>query len=224
MLPWPSWLGLAIAFGGTLLLVSPAQRALGPPDRLRTQLLDQIALWTLFAAVLAVVLVLENRPLASIGLRPFSWHSLAWGLALAAFLMWIVAPLNLRLLHASGLAGFDAGIADFVRRPPWLQVWAVIGAGVVEETLFRGFAIERLAEASGSYLVAGALALTAFALLHLPMWGWGPVLTFFVSGAVLTAFYLWRHDLLANTTAHILVDTMGLILLPRRTSHRATAP
>lgn len=59
MLAWPSWLGLAVVFGGPLLLVTPAQRLLGPPGRLRTQTLEQLAMLMLLAAVLFVVLALE---------------------------------------------------------------------------------------------------------------------------------------------------------------------
>jgi membrane protease YdiL (CAAX protease family) len=216
VLAWPSWLGLAVVFGGSLLLVSPAQRLLGAPGRLPRQALEQLAMWVLLVAVLWVVLVLEGRPLASIGLRPFAWSSIGWGIALAALLMWVVAPIGPRLSAKLGLAGFEAGLASFATLPLWLKIVAVLGGGVVEETLFRGFAIERLAEASGSYLLAAASTLVFFALLHLPMWGWGPVLSISISGAVLTAFYVSRQDLLANIVAHTIVDAMGLIVVPSR--------
>jgi membrane protease YdiL (CAAX protease family) len=216
VLAWPSWLGLAVVFGGPLLLVTPAQRLLGPPGRLRTQALEQLAMWVLLAAVLYIVLALEGRPLASIGLRPFHWTSLASGLALAAVLMRVVAPIGSWMIGRLRLAGFETGLAAFATLPLWLKLVAVLAGGVVEETLFRGFAIERIAEASGSYLLAAALTLVFFALLHLPMWGWGPVLSFSISGAVLTAFYIWRQDLLANMVAHTIVDAVGLIVVPSR--------
>jgi membrane protease YdiL (CAAX protease family) len=209
-----TWIGLGVAFAGPLLLVSPAQRLLGDPARLRTRLLEQLALWAVLAAVVWIVLAWERRPLGSIGVRPFAWSSVAWGLGLAAVLMWVVTPLSLRLLGALRLAGFESGIASFAALPLALKLFAVLGAGVVEETLYRGYALERLAEASGSWLLAGALTLACFALIHLPMWGWGPVLTLFVSGAVLTAFYVWRQDLLANVVAHVVVDAMGLVVVP----------
>jgi membrane protease YdiL (CAAX protease family) len=216
MLPWPTWLGLAVACGGPLLLVSPVGRLLGPPCRLRTQVLEQLAMWVLLAALLFVVLAVEGRPLASIGLRPLAWDSIAFGLGLAALLMWVVAPLASRAVRVLDLAGFEAGLATFATLPLWLKLVAVLGGGVVEETLFRGFAVERIAEASGSYLLAGALTVVFFALIHLPMWGWGPVLAFSISGTVLTVFYVWRQDLLANVVAHTIVDAMGLIVVPSR--------
>lgn len=137
----PTWIGLGVAFLGPLLLVTPAQRLLGDPARLRTRVLEQLVLWALLAAVVWIVLAWERRPLASIGVRPFAWGSVAWGLGLAALLMWVVTPLSLRLLAALRLAGFESGIASFAALPLGLKLLAVLGAGVVEETLYRGFAL-----------------------------------------------------------------------------------
>ena len=97
--------------------------------------------------------------------------------------------------------------------PPWFLVFAAITAGVVEETLFRGYALERLGELTGSYTLAGICTLAIFALIHLPFWGWGPVVAFLIGGVVSTAFYVWRHDLMALIVAHALTDTLGLLLL-----------
>jgi hypothetical protein len=47
----PTLVGLAISLGGVALLASPAHRWLGPPELLRTRVLDQLALRLLFAAV-----------------------------------------------------------------------------------------------------------------------------------------------------------------------------
>jgi membrane protease YdiL (CAAX protease family) len=47
--------------------------------------------------------------------------------------------------------------------------------------------------------------LVIFSIAH---WtgGWANILIAFVTGAVLTAFYLWRKDLVANMIGHFLVD------------------
>lgn len=210
----PQIVGLAIALGGTALLVSPAHRVLGDPNRLATRVLDQLAMWALLAAVVAVVLLWERRPLASLGLLPLAWSSVAWGLALAAAQMWVVVPATLWLIRALGFHGFDSGIATVVAWPLWLRILAVVTAGVVEEALFRGYAIDRLAPFAGGPWPAGALSLAVFALVHLPMWGAGPVISVVFTGGVATAFFLWRGDLLANIIAHVVTDAMGLIVVP----------
>jgi hypothetical protein len=55
--------GLAVAWGGMALLVSPAARLLGPSDRLSTQILGQLAFWAIFAIVIAIVLYWEEHPI-----------------------------------------------------------------------------------------------------------------------------------------------------------------
>jgi uncharacterized protein len=212
--PVATIVGLVVAIGGVALLASPASRVLGDPARLRTQVLDQMVLWLLFAAVIAIVLFWERLPLASIGLKPFAWRSLALGAVFAAVVMWIATPIGTFVASKAGLPLFDAGIAEFAQRPLWLRILAVVTAGVVEETLFRGYALERIASLCGNEWLAAALTLAVFTAVHWPVWGAGPVLVFVFTGGALTAAYVWQHDLLANAIAHVVVDAMGLIVMP----------
>jgi CAAX protease family protein len=218
-----TWAGIAIGFLGPLVLASPAARIFGDPERTRTMFLYQAAMWAFAAVILFVVLGVERRPLSSIGLKPPGVRSIAMGLALAAVIMWIVTPFNLWLLRQTGLAGFGEGIATFGRMPLWLRIFAVLTAGVVEEILYRGFPLERIAELSGSVVLAGAITVLVFALVHWPTWGAGPVLTFVVSSAVTTGFYVWQRDLTATIVAHAVVDAMGLIVVPWLTRSNAAA-
>ena len=220
MLGVATWVGIAIGFLGPLLLASPASRVLGDPERVRTMLIYQLAMWAFLAAVLWIVLGVERRPLASIGLRPPGVRSIAMGLALAAVIMWVLTPFNVWLLGKLGLGGFEEGIATARRMPTWLLAFAVLTAGVVEEVLYRGFPLERLAEATGSAALAGAITVLVFALVHWPTWGAGPVLSFVVSGVVVTAFYVWQRDLTATIVAHVVVDAMGLIVVPWLSANR----
>lgn len=206
--------GLAVAWGGTALLVSPAARLLGPPDRLSTQILGQLAFWTVFAIVIAIVLYWEKQPLASLGLRPFGWSSIGWGFLLAAFIMYVAYPVEVWALGALGLPGFEAGIAKVVAVPLWIRVFAVVTAGIVEDTLFLGYALQRLRRLIGRDWIAAAVSVTVTALLHWPHWGVGPVLAFVVSAAIGTAFFLWRQDLLANIVAHATADGMAFVVVP----------
>ena len=96
----------------------------------------------------------------------------------------------------------------------WFRVAAVVTAGVVEETLFNGFAVTRLALLTGSLWLAGALSVTVFAGLHVPFWGAGPALSFLIGGTASTAFFIWRQDLLAMIVAHVAIDAWGLVITP----------
>jgi membrane protease YdiL (CAAX protease family) len=211
---WASVVGLLVAFGGTAWLVSPASRVLGDEALLRTRILEQLALWAIFAAVLAVVLLWEREPLASLWLRPFAWRSVALGVAFAALQIWVIYPLRMRLLAWSDLPGFAAGAEAILALPLWFRVVAVIGAGVVEEAVFHGFALTRLGALFGSPWAAALVVVPAFALVHYPVWGPGPVLTFLVGGAVGAALFILSRDLLALIVCHVLVDAMGLVITP----------
>jgi membrane protease YdiL (CAAX protease family) len=204
----PTLIGLVLALGGPALLASvphrPHENALG------ARLADQFRLLALTAGVIAMVLW-ERRPLDSIGWQGVSGVSLAWGAALAFIFIRVLVPLEMLALKRLQLGDFSAGLARLVHLPPGVLIFAALVAGVAEETLFRGYAFTRLSELTGSEILAGLVTVAIFALVHLRLWGWGAVATFAVNGAVLTAFFAWRHDLLANITAHALTDAVGLL-------------
>jgi hypothetical protein len=52
-----------------------------------------------------------------------------------------------------------------------------------------------------------------FAALHIPVWGAGPSLSFFLGGLATTAFFAWRKDWLAVIVAHV-IDMWGLLVTP----------
>lgn len=208
---FPTLTGLLLSLGGPALLASPLRRRLGHEDALGARLADQFRLLALTVAVIAVVVRWEGRPLASIGWQGFAWESLAWGAMLAFVFIRVLVPVEIHLLARLKLEGFGAGLARLAHLPPAVLIFAALVAGWAEETLFRGYAFTRLAELMGSEILAGLITVAVFALVHLRLWGWGAVATFAVNGAVLTAFFAWRHDLLANITAHALTDIVGLL-------------
>lgn len=206
--------GLTLALAGPVLLALSSDRCFAGSDAVTQNLAGQLTLWALLAGVVGITLGWERRPLASLGLRPLRLASLAWGLAAAAALVYVVVPLSSSLVHAAGLAGFEAGLARVLVLPLWLRVLAVVSGGVVEEALYRGYAITRLELVTNSKALAGALSVLVFALAHAPLWGPGPVISFVLSGGFLAAFFLWRRDLLANVVAHVAVDTLGIVVGP----------
>lgn len=91
---------------------------------------------------------------------------------------------------------------------------ATVTAGIVEEMFYRGYAIERLALFTDNFWWAGLLAFTIFGVVHVPFWGWGPVLSMSIADIPVLVFYIWQHDLLACIIAHAVTDIIGLIILP----------
>jgi membrane protease YdiL (CAAX protease family) len=81
----------------------------------------------------------------------------------------------------------------------------------VEELFYRGYAIERLQLVGLSRFWSVAIPLVIFSLGH---WSGAAanILIAFAAGLLLTGFYLWRHDLVANMIGHALVDFVANVL------------
>jgi len=201
----PTLAGLILALGGPALLAGPLQRHLGGENARSTSLIDQLCRLALLAGVIAVVMRWDGRPLASLGWSGFAWQSVAWGSMLAFVFVRVLVPAETRLLGRLGLAA-DHGLAPPKRLPVPLLVFVALVAGVAEETLYRGYAFTRIAELADSEIFAGLITVGVLAQVHLYRRGGGAVAAFVINGGVLTAFFAWRHDLLANVIAHTLTD------------------
>ncbi|HEY1342330.1 MAG TPA: CPBP family intramembrane glutamic endopeptidase [Bryobacteraceae bacterium] len=206
--------GLLVAWGGAAVLVSPVGRPLSDPSRLGLALAAEALLWALAGTLVAGVLFWEKLPLESMWLRPFHWRSIAWGLLLAGVYYAILFPLGEWVRRTAGMPGFAGGMEQMMRFPLWYRIAAAVSAGVVEEVLFRGYSVTRLATLTGRIWLAAAIALVGFCALHAPLWGWGFVLSALVSGAGAMAFFVWRKDLLAMMVFHATTDIVGLVLAP----------
>jgi membrane protease YdiL (CAAX protease family) len=134
---------------------------------------------------------------------------LAWGVGLAV--VCFAAALGCLAIYAA--LGIHYGEGQGISRALPVTSLAVLRAGISEEVLYRGYAIERLQSLTGSKWVAAGLSLILFAAFHFRQ-GMAGVMIAFVLGAVLTAFYLWKRDLISNILAHFLVDFVPNVLLP----------
>ena len=95
---------------------------------------------------------------------------------------------------------------------PYLyKIVLVTRASVAEETTFRGYAIERIQELSGSRPIAGIVSLAVFTAAHLSYWGVVPLIGVAAAGAVLTLLYMWRRDLISNIIGHFTIDAAQLL-------------
>jgi membrane protease YdiL (CAAX protease family) len=107
----------------------------------------------------------------------------------------------------------NTGVANRLAAMPfWYRFMLVTRAAVAEETLFRGYPIERLEELTASLALAGFVSWAAFAIAHLGAWGWPQLMVAGFGGAILTILYLWRRNLWLNMIAHWIVDGTGFLL------------
>lgn len=130
--------------------------------------------------------------------RPeLTWRQFVWGAGLAAVLC--AVPL-VRRLTEGGVAQ-PAGM---------LPVWAAVVSfvAVAEELLLRGALFARAKERYGS---AAAVAVTsvAFALLHVPVYGWHVLPLDVAVGVCLGGVRLLAGSVTAPAVAHTLADLAG---------------
>jgi membrane protease YdiL (CAAX protease family) len=111
-----------------------------------------------------------------------------------------------------GLKMNMAAVASITHVPLWLQTATMVRAGVVEEILFRGYAIERLWTLSGSKWLAATVSAAAFIAIHISSWGYSQLIVVAFGALILSLLYLFRRDLASNMGAHFLTDFVGFML------------
>ena len=208
--PW-TYVGLAIALLGIPILVFVYRQMAANPAAAGSVAIREIAILAMVALLLWIVVSREKLPLSSIGLRfDGIWRSLAWGLAGALLCAAGLAAI-LTAFHFLGMSYGSGGGAISVSL--WATTLTVARAGIAEEVFYRGYAIERIEALTGSRWMAALIPLIPFAAFHYRQGVAGIAIALFL-GAILTAFYLWKRNLLANIFAHFLVDFVPNVLLP----------
>ena len=204
---------VVLALGGPPLLALIARPLPGDSATVAHALPFDLILWGMLALVLLVVIRVEQLPLSSIGLKSPGWPTLLWSLALVFVITFVLSPAITQWLDRIGLAGYERGLVQLFRYPASYRVFLAITAGVVEEALYRGYAVDRLSRLTGSSWMGGSIALFAFSLAHLPFWGIGPAVVSLAGGGIMTLFFVWKRDLAANMIAHAIGDIVGLLFV-----------
>jgi uncharacterized protein len=209
--PTSGWtkLGLVIALLGIPAIVT-AQRLLAPDADPTIKAIREVLILALTAFLLWIIVKRERLPLTSVGFRPGQvGRSLGWGVGLAVVsFAAIVACLAL-----FSVLGIRYGEGGTISRSLPVTFLTITRAGFAEELFYRGYAIERIQALTGNKWLAAIVSLLAFGLFHFWLGASGVFLAL-VLGAVITAFYMWKRDLLAAIFAHFLVDFVPNVLFP----------
>jgi membrane protease YdiL (CAAX protease family) len=201
-------IGLAIALGWPFLFFGHGVESLSNLTQDAGVLIKE---WAVTIVVVAIVLFWERKPLTSIGLRLPNWIDLA---AMAgAFVAAIVASSIVASLteHGSSLPDLRTLLAV-----PWAMKLALtLTAGICEETILRGYALERLIGIFKNRWLPGAIVIVVFGAGHAGRYGLTPALLVpTVIGAAITLLYLWRRNLPICMLLHAAIDAVGLFLIP----------
>ena len=212
-------IGLIAALLGAPLM-SLAFRQLGFPPM---AVASRLALWLLGILVMAIAAHGAGNFKADLGLRvPDGESILGAGVATAVVLgLW---PFFQRLQKSLGGVSIDRSDAFRIitRLSVGARLFIVLTAAVVEETLYRGYAIGIGEHLLGGPWPAVALSLAAFVLGHF-RWGMSHLLSVFWAGSVLSVLFVGTHDLAACVLAHALIDSVGVFLAPAAIARRKAA-
>jgi CAAX protease family protein len=201
-----TWAGLFLSLFA-MVVIRHAFAFLVPEITFAAAILKETLIWASAAALLLIICRGERLSFRSIGLSTCRWwKSIAWGLVIAVASAAVVGG----LAYVTGY-GHGPGSAAFEKLPLWLVTLIVFRAGVVEELFYRGYAIERLRMVGLGRFWSVTIPLVIFSLGH---WSGGAanILIALAAGIILTGFYLWRRDLVANMIGHGLVDFVANVV------------
>lgn len=202
-------IGLVLAFG---LPETELGRLIAPGRGVGPQLVREAVWWAFGGIILFWVVKVERLPLASIGLKRPTAGTWLWAVAAAVGAMASIMLSYSVIFPALGLKMNMAVVNSITSMPLWLMVGMMLRAGVVEEILYRGYAIERIEALTGSKWLAAGVSAGIFTLTHLASWGAAQLIVVAFGALIMTLVYLWRRDLVTNMTAHFLVDFVGFML------------
>ena len=201
-----TWVGLAVSLFA-MVAIRQVFVFFVPEPTFASAVLKEALIWLNAVALIVIIRRGEHLSLRSIGLGTARWwKSILWGFIIAI----VSAVAVLALAHVTGY-GHGPGSSAFEKLPLWLITAIVLRAGVVEELFYRGYSIERLRLVGLGRFWSVAIPLVIFSLGH---WSGGVanILIAFAAGLILTGFYLWRRDLVANMIGHGLVDFVANVL------------
>jgi membrane protease YdiL (CAAX protease family) len=178
----------------------------------------EVLWWILFAVILAYTLLVERKSLSTLGFRRPGVWDIALGI-LAGVVMFMGIGMIFQFVLPALHLEVNQHLNTLLSAPLWFRLLTVTRAALVEETAFRGYGFERIAEWTGGPLLAGLATWALFTIAHLQSWGWGQVIIAAYGGLVLTILYIWWRNLWANIIAHWITDGAGFLLVPFLIAH-----
>ena len=181
-------LGLAAIVGARLLAVREG--------------LDPLMVGAAFGGGLGV-LALASRARRMPSRRSLSVASIAEPLLLGAsvgLVLVAVAVVGQAIGGVTAIPGLGRPAAPFA---PWALITLLVAAA--EEGVLRGALFDRL-ERVGGLAAAVVLTTLAFALMHVPLYGWHVVPLDLAVGLVLAGLRIWTRGLAAPVAAHAVAD------------------
>lgn len=188
------------------------------PSYLWQRAMTSASFYGLTLAVLWIILLEGGYNFDSIGWKNFRAGDLAWSVlffGIAVCVWWLVS----KFLSKFGLKYTQEYTFGHRYDLPFIFLWSVIVATIVEETCFRGYLITVL-EGRFGILVAVVLSILLFALYHLPL-GAGAFIHILFWGPFPLILFLWTQSLYPSVLMHALNNLLAYIILPLTRTKKA---
>lgn len=159
------------------------------------------------AALIAIVICWERRPLSSIGLRRPALGDLGWGI-LAYPIIGVGSALSFSLLSPGASRSVHSQLAAWETPSTGWRIALAISVPLFEELYFRGYVIERVKEISGSVVVGVLLGTAVDLYIHSTYWDASYVVAIAFAQVALALLYVWRGSVAPCVVAHFLMDAL----------------
>lgn len=162
---------------------------------------------------------LARTPWREIGyLRPRSWiGSLAVGIVFGAAFKFLMKAVVMPLLGADSINQAYHYLAGNRAALPGMLYAVIIGAGFGEETVFRGYAFERLGKLFGSSAWAKTLIVSLisawFGVIHYPVRGLAGAEQAMIFGLLFGTIFAIRGRIFMLMVAHAAFDVTALAII-----------
>jgi membrane protease YdiL (CAAX protease family) len=155
----------------------------------------------------------ECKSFASIGVGKFKWRHLWMGGLTFVFAMGAMVISGI-LLEANGLEPIRSLQTVLKSYSPTTLLGLFLTGTILEEILYRGYLIERLAGLMGQLWLAGLLSWIAFTLVHLKFFGLGPTIDVSIFSAALVLLYLKERCIWPCMVAHGINNALSYLIFP----------
>jgi membrane protease YdiL (CAAX protease family) len=171
-------------------------------DRNGKVLAGALSFWVIVGLILLLIRYDEGQPLRSIGIKRLkNWQEgvialiidfVTLGCANVAFV------LLARTIFPTNLTGRQ--VFNF---PLPLVILLFLTGSVVEEILYRGYALERLQALTGNWWLSGGVTWALFVAFHVPAYPMAHIVGYVAPAAlVATLAYIWKRNLLFTIIIH----------------------
>ncbi len=202
-------IGLGIALFGPLIITVNKRLAKNE----FSVLVSKLILWVLVALVGFIIFFGENESLISIGFKKLTYETFLIGF-IGGIGSMVIMGLSHFIFKKIGPNKTENTYGELTKLSNNHRVLIVLTAAVVEEILYRGYAIERLSLFTNHIWFAGIISTLFFTAAHVFRWSLRHLIPVFLTGLFLAFLYILEKDIIACIIAHLIVDAVAFILMP----------